>query len=195
MKPQVITSSELAALLLRRLLGPELEGRVDVADGRGWVNAAGRARALIYGGAIVALVLGPRGKRGPDAREWDKAYAYSLLNPNAERTGLPLRVILLRTAPEGMLFLEPALLRQVAGREPTPEHLQWARTAPRAALSALLGVKPSSLARTLTPRLDGVDLTPLATRPSIQRLRKFIHTQIQRSKRPIQDMASAGGPG
>ncbi|MCP3145112.1 hypothetical protein [Pyxidicoccus xibeiensis] len=193
MKPQVITSSEPAALLLRRLLGAELEGRVDVADGRSWVNAVSRARALLHGGATVALVLGPRRRRGPDAREWDKAYVYSLLNPDAARTGLPLRVILLRAPPEGLLFLEPALLLQVSGREPTPEHLAWARTAPREALSALLGVRPTALARTLALRLEGVDMTPLASQPAIQKLRKFIHTQIQRSeRRPIPDMAPAG---
>ncbi len=180
MKPCVITSGAPAALLLSRLLGPELEGRVEVIDGGTWVHAVSRARSASYEGGIVALVLGPRQKRGPDAREWDRAYAYSLLNPEGQRTGLPHRVILLRTAPEGLLFLEPSLLRRVAGREPSAEHLEWARTAPRRALAALLGVKPASLAQALRPRLEGVDLTPLASRPSLRRLRSFLHVQFRR---------------
>lgn len=179
MKPHVVTSSATAALLLGQLLGPELEGRVELVGGHSWVDAASRARALSHGGSIVALVLGPRGKRGPNAREWDKAYAYSLLNPDGERTGLPMRLILLRSAPEGLLFQAPDILRRLAGREPTPEHLEWARTAPCRALSALLGVRPASLATALRPRLEGVDLTPLTSLPSIRRLRKFIHAQIQ----------------
>lgn len=196
MKPCVVTSSDTAALVLGRLLGPELEERVELIDGRNWVDAVGRARAMVHGGSIVALVLGPRGKRGPDAREWDKAYAYSLMNPNAERTGLPMRVILLRSTPEGLLFLEPSILRQLASREPTPEHLEWARTSPRRALSALLGVKPAHLTRALRPRLEGVELTPLASQAPIRRLRKFIHAQIERSeRRPSRDAVSASEPG
>ncbi|MCY1020338.1 hypothetical protein [Pyxidicoccus sp. MSG2] len=195
MKPFVITSSDTAAVVLGRLLGPEFERSVELIAGRNWRHAVSRARAISYGGSIVALVLGPRGKRGPDAREWDKAYAYSLMNPDGERTGLPMRVILLRSAPEGLLFQEPALLHQLAGREPTPEHLEWARTAPRRALSALLGVKPASLARTLRPRMEGLDLTPLASRPPMRRLRKFIHAQIQRSERqPAREVVSASEP-
>ncbi|MBZ4421097.1 hypothetical protein [Myxococcus sp. RHSTA-1-4] len=195
MKPCIVTSSDTAALVLGRLLGPELEQGVELMDGRNWVNAVARARAMVRGGSIVALVLGPRGRRGPDAREWDKAYAYSLLNPSGERTGLPMRVILLRSAPEGLLFLEPDILRRLAGREPTPAHLEWARSAPRRALSALLGVEPSCLARALRPRLKDVDLTPLASRPPIRRLRKFIHAQIQRSqRRPSREEHSASEP-
>ena len=195
MKPYVITLSETATVVLGRLLGPELERSVELIAGRNWRHAVSRARAISYGGSIVALVLGPRRKRGPDAREWDRAYAYSLMNPDGERTGLPMRVILLRSAPEGLLFLEPALLQQLAGREPTPEHLEWARTAPRRALSALLGVKPASLAGTLRLRLEGLDLTPLASQPPIRRLRKFIHAQIQRSERqPAREVVSANEP-
>ncbi|WP_164009305.1 hypothetical protein [Pyxidicoccus trucidator] len=196
MKPYVITSNATAAVVLGRMLGPELEGRVELIDGRGWVNATSRARAIAYGGSCVALVLGPRRKRGPNAREWDKAYAYSRLNPNGERTGLPMRLILLKSAPEGLLFLEPAILRQLSGREPTAEHLEWARTAPRRALSALLGVKPASLAMALRPRLEGVDLTQLASLPAIRRLRKFIHAQIQWSERlETREAVSTGEPG
>ncbi|NMO15362.1 hypothetical protein HPC49_35955 [Pyxidicoccus fallax] len=194
MKPCVVTSSDAAALLLGRLLGPELERRVELLDGRSWLNAVGRARAMVREGANVALVLGPRKRRGPDAHEWDKAYAYSLLNPSAERTGPAMRVILLRSAPEGLLFLEPDILRRIAGHEPRPEHLQWARGAPREALSALLGVKPATLAKALRPRLEEVDLMPLASRAPIRRLRKFIHAQIQRSERRTSEAISASEP-
>jgi hypothetical protein len=181
MKPCVITSGAPAALILSKLLGPELEGRIEVIDGGSWVHAVSRARSASYQGAIVALVLGPRHKRGPDAREWDRAYAYSLLNPEGQRTGLPHRLILLRSAPEGLLFLEPSLLRHVAGREPSAEHLEWARTTPRRALAALLDVKPASLAQALQPRLEGVDLTRLASLPSLRRLRSFLQVQLRRN--------------
>jgi hypothetical protein len=195
MKPYVVTSSDTSTVVLARLLGPELERSAELIDGRSWVQAVSRARAISHGGSIVALVLGPRGKRGPDAREWDKAYAYSLMNPNGERTGLPMRVILLRSSPEGLLFLEPTILRQLVGREPGPEHLEWARTAPRRALADLLGVKPAALSTALRARLEGVDLTPLASRPPIRRLRKFIHAQIERSeRRPARDVVSANEP-
>ncbi|MFP2928730.1 hypothetical protein ACLESO_26745 [Pyxidicoccus sp. 3LG] len=178
MIPYVTTSSEPAVLLLRELLGPELAGRIRWIDGEGWHGAVGMADSRISNEAAVALVLGPSKKSGTNAREQDKATIYRGLH--AVHAGSRFRVFLLRTAPEGLLFRSPELLRQLVGREPSPEQLARARKQPGKVLAELLDVKPESLAGALRPRLETVDLTPLRSIQSIRRLRSFMRTCVRR---------------
>lgn len=172
MIPHVIASGEAAVLVLRKLLGPELAGRIKVKNGGGWASAIIEAQSRLNNGLDVALVLGPYEKPGPNAREIDKTHIYALLRD--ANLGSLRRVILLRTSPEGLLFRKPELLLQVVGREPTPEQLARARMKPGEVLAELLGVKPESLAKALRPRLESVDLTPLTQVPGIRRLLRFM---------------------
>jgi hypothetical protein len=178
MIPHVITSGEAAVLVLRKLLEPELAGRIYVKNGGGWASAIVEASSRLENDLDVALVLGPYEKPGPNEREIDKTRIYSLLS--GARLGSLRRVILLRTPPEGLLFRLPELLFQVVGREPTPAQLARARMKPQEVLAELLGVKPDSLVEALRPRLEAVDLTPLTSVPGIRRLRRFMQVCARR---------------
>ncbi|MFP2910844.1 hypothetical protein ACLESD_38580 [Pyxidicoccus sp. 3LFB2] len=178
MIPHVIASGELAVLILSKLLGPELKGSIKVKNGGGWAGAIGEADSRLSNNLDVALVLGPYEKPGPNKREIDKIRIYSLLR-DASQDSL-VRVILLKTPVEGLLFRVPGILFQLVGREPTAEQLARARIKPQEVLAELLGVKPDALVEVLRPRLEAVDLTPLTTVPGIRRLRRFMRVCARR---------------
>lgn len=178
MIPHVITSSNTAVLVLKKLLGPELAGRVRLKNGGGWDGAVTEAGSRLMNELDIALVIGPSKGPGPNQRERDKLRVYGFL----QHSGLAslLRVFFLRTPPEGLLFRDPDIIRQLVGRDPTPEQLARARMKPRQVLAELLGVEPRKLVGALRPRLEMVDLTPLHSMPGIRRFRKFVGVCVRR---------------
>ncbi|QSQ23453.1 hypothetical protein JY651_00245 [Pyxidicoccus parkwayensis] len=179
MIPHVITSSHSAVLVLKKLLGPELAGKVRLKNGGNWDGAVTQTSSRMVNRLDIALVIGPSKKPSANQREYDKLRVYGFLRHTP--LAALLRVFFLRTPPEGLLFLDPDIIRQLVGREPTPEQFARARMRPRKVLAELLEVKPARVATALRPRLEKVDLTPLLSSvPDLRRLRKFVGICVRR---------------
>lgn len=181
MPPYLITQREADARLLLQLLGPEISSRLRIDVAEVWSDAVSASRSRVSEGHPVALVLDAGSRKAlAVAKHRDFLhFALALMAPS-----VMWRVILVKPEIPRLYFREPSVLRQLVGRDPTEELLTRARAKPRLVLAELIGVPLPKLDAELCRRLETVDVSPLAQRPSMRRLRKFLHSRTE-SRSPL----------
>lgn len=184
MPPYLITQREADAQLLRQLLGPEISSRLRLEAVAVWSDCVAAARSRLAEGHPVALVLDAGSRKASEVAK-HRDFLQFALALSAPR--ILWRVILVRPELPRLYFREPDVLRQLVGHEPTEEQLARARSQPRLVLAELLGVSPPELDAELCRRLETVDVSPLAERPSLRRLRRFLQSRTE-SRVPFPDL-------
>jgi len=171
MPPYLITQREADARLLRKVLGPELEGKLRVDVSEVWSDCVSDARSRLGEGHPVALVLDAGSRKALEVAKHRDFLKFAL---NLAGADFMWRVILVRPEIPRLYFREPSVLHPLVGHAPTEEQLARARAQPRLVLAELLGVPLSQLDAELCGRLETVDVSPLARFPSMRRLRRFL---------------------
>jgi len=173
---RVVTEGSMEARLITRILKPILGDAVRVFSADcGPADPASLARTFLGDGWPVALVLHTKTLRSEKIRRL-RGFYERMLTPIDSSDAW--RVVFIKPRLELLLFHDPEVLRLLVGRVPTQEEMERARTRPRKVLAEMLGIPRESLASELERRLEGVDLSRLATHPQLQKILDF-HAQLE----------------